>query len=91
MREHLSWISLAGMTAVLVGLAACQPAGKGAVRKDDPEAMAGTEWVLRAWRDGEAAPAEPAVTLRFKGGRFAGSSGCNRYTAPVEAGTRDGS
>lgn len=51
-----------------------------------PEALAGEEWVLRGWSPGEDAPAEPEVTLAFEDGRFAGSSGCNRYSAAVTAG-----
>jgi len=55
-----------------------------------PDVMGGADWVLRAWTAKDAAPPEPAVTLRFEGGRFAGHSGCNRYTAPVEAGKQPG-
>ncbi len=54
-------------------------------------AIAGTEWVLRSWTWDEAAPAEPEVTLQYVEGRFTGSSGCNRYSAPAkEAGTAPG-
>jgi heat shock protein HslJ len=55
-----------------------------------PDALAGTEWVLRRWAWQEPAPGEPAVTLRFADGRFAGSAGCNSYTAPVQAGKQPG-
>jgi hypothetical protein len=44
------------------------------------DTLAATEWVLRAWDFDEAAPDEPEVTLNYKDGRFAGSSGCNRYS-----------
>ena len=55
-----------------------------------PEAMGGVEWVLREWDPGEAAPAEPEVTLRLDAGNLAGSAGCNRYFAPVKAGATPG-
>jgi hypothetical protein len=55
-----------------------------------PEGLAGEEWVLRAWNVGEEAPAEPEVTLVYAEGRFAGSSGCNRYSAAVTAGETPG-
>ena len=55
-----------------------------------PDAMAGADWVLRAWTAAEPAAAEPAVTLGFEGGRFAGYAGCNRYTAAVAAGDQPG-
>jgi heat shock protein HslJ len=52
--------------------------------------MAGADWVLRSWTATEPAASEPAVTLVFEGGRFAGHAGCNRYTAGVEAGDQPG-
>jgi len=54
------------------------------------DTVAGSEWVLRFWDESEAAPAEPAVTLAYEGGRFGGSSGCNRYSAPATAGAQPG-
>lgn len=54
-------------------------------------AIAATEWVLRSWSWDEPAPAEPEVTLQYVEGRFAGSSGCNRFSAPAkDAGTAPG-
>ena len=50
------------------------------------EALAGSEWVLRRWSWDEPAPAEPEVTMSLVEGRLAGSSGCNRYSAPVSNG-----
>ena len=55
-----------------------------------PEVLAGQEWVLRAWKRGEPAPDQPEVTLRYEGGRFAGRSGCNRYSTAVTAGDAPG-
>ncbi len=56
-----------------------------------PEVLGGgAEWVLRSWDIGEPAPAEPEVTLVSRDDRIGGSSGCNRYTAPVEAGAAPG-
>jgi heat shock protein HslJ len=55
-----------------------------------PDAIGGGEWVLRAWDVGEPAPDEPAVTLAFRDGRLAGTSGCNRYTAQATAGAAPG-
>jgi heat shock protein HslJ len=54
------------------------------------ENLAGTEWVLRQWDEGEPAPAEPAVTLQLEEGHFVGRSGCNRYSASVREGTGPG-
>lgn len=54
------------------------------------DTIAGTEWVLRAWNLNEPAPAEPSVTLSYADGRFAGRSGCNRYTGPVKSGDMPG-
>jgi len=46
----------------------------------------GREWVLTRLTRDEAAPADPEVTLVFREGGIAGSSGCNRFTASVEPG-----
>jgi len=54
------------------------------------EALAGSEWVLRAWDVREPAPAEVEVTLTYAEGRFAGKSGCNRYTGAAKPGTAPG-
>jgi heat shock protein HslJ len=54
------------------------------------DTLAGSEWVLRSWDLPEAAPPEPAITLGYEGGRFVGSSGCNRYSAAVNPGTKPG-
>jgi heat shock protein HslJ len=54
------------------------------------ETIAGTQWVLRAWDLEELAPEEPEVNISVQDGRFAGSSGCNRYFAPVKLGDMPG-
>jgi heat shock protein HslJ len=54
------------------------------------DTLAGTEWVLGAWGLDAKAPADPEVTLAYVGGRFAGKSGCNRYTAAATAGDTPG-
>ena len=54
------------------------------------EAIAGTEWVLRAWDIDEPALEESEVTLLFQDGRFSGRSGCNRYFASVKPGDMPG-
>jgi heat shock protein HslJ len=54
-------------------------------------ALAGVEWVLRAWARGEPAPAVPEVTLKLDGNRFEGGAGCNNYFAPVKSGEQPGS
>ena len=54
------------------------------------DALAGQEWVLRSWKSGEQAPQTPAVTLTFVDGKFAGGSGCNRYSGAVTAGAAPG-
>jgi len=55
-----------------------------------PESIAGTEWVLERWAEGEVAPGGVEVTLRWEDGRLVGSSGCNRYVAPVTPGDQPG-
>jgi heat shock protein HslJ len=50
------------------------------------ETIGNTEWILRSWDSKQSAPKQPTVTLIFKEGRFAGSSGCNNYFAPVKEG-----
>ena len=104
MRKLFGGIASAAAAALLICCAACQSAGNGDAQRADPaaaktaasqarltpEAMGGADWVLRAWTAGDPAPPEPAVTLRFEGGRFAGHSGCNQYTAPVQAGKQPG-
>ncbi len=54
------------------------------------ETLAGAEWVLRWWSWTEPAPLAPEVTLRFVDGRFAGTSGCNRYFAAATPGQSPG-
>jgi heat shock protein HslJ len=54
------------------------------------ETIGNTEWVLRSWDLKEPAPRQPIVTLIFKDGRFAGSSGCNNYFAPAKEGNIPG-
>jgi heat shock protein HslJ len=54
------------------------------------ETIGNTEWTLRSWDLKEPAPKQPPVTLIFKDGRFAGSSGCNNYFAPAKEGTMPG-
>jgi heat shock protein HslJ len=54
------------------------------------ETIGNTEWVLRSWDVKEPAPKQPTVTLVFKAGRFAGSSGCNNYFAPAKDGNMPG-
>lgn len=49
-----------------------------------------TQWLLRAWDNGDPAPDEPLVTLTYNEGRFAGRSGCNSYTGAVAAGDLPG-
>ena len=55
------------------------------------ETLDGTQWLLRSWDSGDPAPDEPLVTLTYSEGNFAGRSGCNSYTGPVEAGEVPGS
>jgi heat shock protein HslJ len=54
------------------------------------DALAGTEWVLKAWAWDEAAPAAPDVTLKVDGTRLTGNAGCNGYFAPVTPGGSPG-
>jgi heat shock protein HslJ len=52
--------------------------------------LAKTDWVLRSWDITEPAAVEPVVTLAYDAGRFAGASGCNRYSGGVKEGTAPG-
>lgn len=53
-------------------------------------ALDGTAWVLTHFSQTEPAPAEPAITLEVRDGRFGGSSGCNRYFGEPKAGDSPG-
>lgn len=53
------------------------------------EALGDAEWWLVAFAEGEPAPEEPVITLAYVEGKFAGTSGCNRYFAAVTAGRED--
>lgn len=75
------WLGAEGLSE----LAASTPAGRLSLAT-----LAGSEWVLRAWDWNEPADATPAITLQFQDGRFAGTSACNRYGAPVTANTTPG-
>jgi len=48
-----------------------------------PAALEGVAWVLERWDRGEAAPAEPVVTLRVTGSTASGNAGCNQYTGGI--------
>jgi hypothetical protein len=50
-----------------------------------PATLGGNNWVLREWRSGEAAVAQPPLTLSHQDGRFVGHSGCNRFMVEVTA------
>jgi heat shock protein HslJ len=45
--------------------------------------LAGKEWRLVRLAQDEPAPDQPEVTLTFEDGKFAGTSGCNRYFTDV--------
>jgi heat shock protein HslJ len=51
-----------------------------------PAIIAESEWELERWDRNDPAGYGPPVTLSYEDGRFIGSSGCNRYFAPVTAG-----
>lgn len=55
-----------------------------------PDVLADSQWVLREWNPGEAAPPEPEVTLGYEAGSILGKSGCNRYSGTIEAGQSPG-
>jgi heat shock protein HslJ len=52
--------------------------------------LEGTEWMLQAWSRDEPAPGPPAITFTVAGGRIAGHSGCNRFTATIRDGGSPG-
>jgi len=69
---------------VLAALAACAPPPPPAEEAALPlSSIAGKAWVLKGWDVQEPAPAAPVVDLQLVDGSFAGSAGCNRYSAPV--------
>ena len=69
---------------VLAALAACKAPAPPVEETALPlSAVAGRTWVLKGWDVQEPAPAEPVVDLQLVDGSFAGSAGCNRYSAPV--------
>jgi heat shock protein HslJ/uncharacterized lipoprotein YbaY len=94
----LAKLAILAVTVLL--LAACQPVtregaaagssegeGAGSMAGGSGAALAGTGWTL-ATLNGEAVPAEPAVTLNFgDDGRATGTDGCNRYSTTY---TQDG-
>ena len=73
-----------------LGAGSLTPPGAVRTGRLSPAALAGTEWVLRAWDITEPARSEPVVTLAYDAGRFSGTSGCNRYTGGVTEGTTPG-
>jgi len=81
---------LATRTFVMSGTALHEQPVTG-TSKLTPDAMAGTEWVLRSFGAGDDAPALPKITLTYEGGSITGTSACNRYNIPVTAGTQPGS
>jgi heat shock protein HslJ len=81
---------LAELAWTLVGGELVRVPGSAPTERLTLAALTGSEWVLRAWKDGEPAPAEPEVTLSYGEGRFAGTSGCNRYTASATMGDLPG-
>ena len=75
-RARLSW-TLAGGTVMAAG-----DDTLGRLSLDD---LAGAEWVLTHWGPDEPLAAGTAPVLTVSEGRFAGRTGCNRYTAAVSA------
>jgi heat shock protein HslJ len=81
---------------LLLTAVACSPAPEQESSSDPEEPtkladLTGREWVLAAFDRDDPAPAEPEITLVVEEQRFAGGSGCNRYSAGVEAGEAPGS
>jgi heat shock protein HslJ len=62
----------------------------GATSRLSLDAIGGPTWVLRSWAFDESAPVAPEVTLEWRDGRLAGSSGCNTYGAAATAGESPG-
>jgi len=71
---------LAGLPLAFALMAGCTAMSKAS----DAPSLDGTGWVLSALPGVELAGSAPA-TLRFEGGRAAGSDGCNRYTVGYTA------
>jgi putative lipoprotein len=79
---NLRRLTAAALPLLLVALVACS---------GSPEQLVGVRWVLDPWsvaRLGVEVPAGTIVDLRFDGdGRLGGTSGCNTYGGPYEAGS----
>ncbi len=69
-------------------LVAAGSEAQGRLSLDD---LGGVEWRLVELDRGEAAPAAPAVTLRYRDGEIGGSSGCNRFFGSVRPADGPGS
>lgn len=76
----------------LLGMAVLSCAGSGDPALD-PDGLTGSTWVLDAASTDalvDEPPADGRVDIRFDGEEVSGTSGCNRYGGPYEAGS-DGS
>lgn len=74
-----------GLAALLALAPSLAPAGAAALAAASPPAAAqldNTAWVV-SLLEGRAPLSGTSLSLRFEGGRVAGSDGCNRYSAPV--------
>lgn len=74
----------AALLLLAASLAGCAPV----TAKSEAAALDGTAWILSSL-PGRALVGRQPITLRFEGGRVAGSDGCNRYSGPfaTEGGT----
>lgn len=52
--------------------------------------LGGSRWRLESLAIGDAAVADPAITLAVDAGRVSGRSGCNAYSGAIEDGDRPG-
>ncbi len=81
---------LATRTWVLEGSALRELPGAGETSRLSIDALGGTTWVLRSWGFDESAPVAPEITLEWRDGRLAGSSGCNAYGTSATPGDSPG-
>jgi heat shock protein HslJ len=74
------------LTGLVAGCYAARPArdAHAVEARIDLETIASRVWILESWREGEPAPTDPQITLRYAAGSLSGRAGCNRYTTPIE-------
>lgn len=76
----MRWIAATAVLVMLAGCATSEPTDTGPEDGSEPEALAGTEWVLA---EGVPVVAGYPITLRVEDGEVRGTAACNTYSATV--------